>query len=516
MGGGLLQLVAYGAQDVYLTGNPQITFWKVSYRRYTNFSMELIEQSISGSSTLTANQTKGTVTISRNGDLVSQVYVYSATDGITNGSQIVQDVEIDIGGQRIDKHFNEWMLLWNELTTPASKAAGLKSLVGDMGSSGTTGISNVWIPLTFWFCRNPGLALPLIALQYHEVKLLFTFGTGAGGQVGANAVVQVFCNYVFLDTDERRRMAQNPHEYLIDQVQTQTGSTTQSLQLNFNHPVKELIFTNAPNSAFTGSVKCNLKLNGQDRFAQQTCEYFQVLQPLEYHTTVPLTNLPSIVASQTYFNTELMLASATGEAFGTTSNVTEVSTTKCRIMKIDGTQLAAGFTGATTAILFKGTDATIHNLSPTTLVAGTKVIVTTTGTRRNNTTVATVLSSSVGNSAANVINGITSAAFAGSYILVLDNTIASDGTDTAANIVITSIKRLDSKGGYTSQFNNTVNVYSFSIRPEEHQPSGTCNFSRIDSATLNFTTSVAIANVYAVNYNVLRIMSGMGGLAYSN
>jgi hypothetical protein len=501
MGGGLLQLVAYGAQDVYLTGNPQITFWKVSYRRYTNFSMELIEQSISGSSTIGANQTKGTVTISRNGDLVGQIYVYSSTAGITQGSQIIQEVEIDIGGQRIDKHFNEWMLLWNELTTAESKAIGLKSLIGDMGSSGTTGTSNVWIPLTFWFCRNPGLALPLIALQYHEVKILFTFGTTA--LVGVAASVQVFCNYVFLDTDERRRMAQNPHEYLIDQVQTQTGSSTSSLQLNFNHPVKELIFTDAPGSAFTSAVKCNLKLNGQDRFSQQTSEYFQLLQPLEYHTAVPKQNLPvvsqlSTLDRQTQYGAFTNSVVMTGDDAATDSRLFITATGAGSVFGFAnpnpplatewtaGTQIAIVCTVSAAAPGANGTAGRTYfsTLLSNGTVAGNQLTV--------NLTIPTT-------------NDSTPLA-----LLTVDDAVA-DGS-----FVVFKVTNANSAQARTSKMINNINVYSFSIRPEEHQPSGTCNFSRIDSATLNFTSSVAIVNVYAVNYNVLRIMSGMGGLAYSN
>ena len=159
-----MQLVAYGAQDIYLTGNPQITFFKVVYRRHTNFSMETIEQTINGTSTLTTSATTGTVTISRNGDLVSKVYVTTVT-GVTNGSELVNEVEVEIGGQRIDRHYKEWNDIWNELTTPASKSDGFKCMtnaVGTGSSDSGTGPGMTQIPLNFWFCRNPGLALPLI------------------------------------------------------------------------------------------------------------------------------------------------------------------------------------------------------------------------------------------------------------------------------------------------------------------------------------------------------------------
>jgi hypothetical protein len=179
MGGGLMQLVAYGAQDIYLTGNPQITFFKVVYRRHTNFSMETIQQTISGTP---SDGGSSTVTISRNGDLVSKVYVTNDSVNINNGSALLEEVELEIGGQRIDRQYREWMNIWTELSTPASKASGFKTMVGDHGSTGGNhSVNNIFLPLHFWFCHNPGLALPLIALQYHEVKLKITWGTSGTG-----------------------------------------------------------------------------------------------------------------------------------------------------------------------------------------------------------------------------------------------------------------------------------------------------------------------------------------------
>jgi len=239
MGGGLMQLVAYGAQDIYLTGNPQITFFKVVYRRHTNFSMEAIQQTISGSSSVGASTSSGTVVISRNGDLVYKVYVTSSTAGILDGDAIISDVDLEIGGQLIDRHYQEWNQVWEELSTPASKSHALKAMKSCVHSahhaSGDTyaqmGPGMVQVPLNFWFCRNPGLALPLIALQYHEVKLKFNWGTSASTSVGVAAVCKVYCDYIYLDTDERRRFAQVSHEYLIEQVQKQSASAKKNNRL---------------------------------------------------------------------------------------------------------------------------------------------------------------------------------------------------------------------------------------------------------------------------------------------
>ena len=376
-----MQLVAYGAQDIYLTGNPQITFFKVVYRRHTNFAVESIEQTINGS---VGTGSKVSVTIARNGDLLSRVYVqltgnYTAKVGNTDatGSQgfnCIDYAEVEVGGQVIDKHYGAWMKIWCDLTHAVDK----KTMLNDMlcnasGCDCGTSKGKTYIPLQFWFCRNPGLALPLIALQYHEVKLNIKFCTLATG-----AAAEVWCDYIFLDTDERRRFAQVSHEYLIEQVQYNNGVAmpaggTQT-ELRFNHPVKELIWQSVGSSQGCDCGKTGLddvcsallQLNGHDRFRKRDGDYFSTVQRYEHHS----------------------------------------------------------------------------------------------GAR----------------------------------------------TSAATNNCVDS---------------GEIYMYSFALKPEEHQPSGTCNFSRIDNAVLNVerlkTGPVAgVLDVYAVNYNVLRIMSGMGGLAYSN
>ncbi len=384
MGGGLMQLVAYGAQDIYLTGNPQITFFKVVYRRHTNFSMEAIEQTMNGNQTTSG---KSTVTISRNGDLIGRVYLQNVVTGahavttIENGGYNILDyVELEIGGQRIDKHYGHWMEVWSELTEPNTTGQpALTTQLGDASvtatdtidhtgtlfqrmsgcggvTAGTTVSATYHVPLQFWFCRNPGLALPLIALQYHEVKLVIAF---SAAKHATQQSVTVWCDYIYLDTDERRRFAQQSHEYLIEQVQhSSLSGTATSKDLNFNHPVKELVMTGARNAGtYTPAALAStyqLKLNGHDRFAARNFTYFTRAQVWAHHS---------------------------------------------------------GFGGVSTK--------------------------------------------------------------------------------------------------------DSIGVYSFALKPEEHQPSGTCNFSRIDNAQIVQGTGAAI-EVYAVNYNVLRIMSGMGGLAYSN
>ena len=300
MGGGLMQLVAYGAQDVYLTGNPQITFWKVTYRRYTNFAIESIEQTFNGQAdfgrrvqcvispeTVTlAYRTYLQVTLPEINQLMGLGnYTTGQNTGVYArwldypGEQLIAQVEVEIGGQRIDRQYGDWMHIWNQLTMTAEQQRGYFKMIGnttqltfitDPSFSDVDGPcdslaprqvcaprnalpeTTLYIPLQFWFCTNPGLALPLIALQYHEVKInldirpideclwaVTTLNCNSSPYYWSSWTIQLldvlfllplpttnlwlllllYVDYVFLDTDERRRMAQNPHEYLITQLQ---------------------------------------------------------------------------------------------------------------------------------------------------------------------------------------------------------------------------------------------------------------------------------------------------------
>jgi hypothetical protein len=433
MGGGLVQLAAYGSQDVYLTTNPQITYFKSVYQRSTNFAMESILQLVDGNINFGGNTT---VIVPRNGDLLGDIVIqvglpdpsgfvinpgqYDTFGWIQGvGNYLIKYVSVEIGAQQIDEHYGQWLDIWSQLSLPSSQIDGFGQMVGKNFNANAsqpydTSIapgSRLFIPLQFWFCRNPGLAIPIIALQYHEIRLKITFEKfqrlvvavkdGNYQQITfTNSIpqfssFQIFNTYYFLDTTERRKFAQNPHEYLIEQVQAQSGNV-QSLtneniiRLNLNHPTKELIWvfnrngtfaqdndftigTNAiPNGTpaqFAPMYNFKLMVNGTNRFKERPGEYFRLVQTYHHHTRIP---------------------------------------------------------------------------------------------------------------------------------------------------------------------NNYIYVYSFALRPEEHQPSGTCNFSRIDTAQLDFFlrnnvipgnadgppqqnyTELPKYTIYAPCYNILRIMGGMGGLSFAN
>ena len=506
MGGGLMQLVAYGAQDVYLTGNPQITFWKVTYRRYTNFAMESIEQTFNGQADFGR---RVTCTISRNGDLAYRTYLQVTLPQIDQnmnasgavharwldfpGHQLVSQVEVEIGGQRIDRQYGDWMHIWCQLTLSAEQQRGYFKMVGNTtqltyltdpsfadvnGPCGGNAPVNVcaprnalpettlYVPLQFWYCRNPGLALPLIALQYHEVKInldlrpideclwaMKDLVSTSGNQQVTTAYNQslvaasLYVDYIFLDTDERRRMAQNPHEYLIEQLQftgdESVGSSSNKIKLNFNHPCKELVWVVQPDAnvdycaAYTGG-ELLYKVYGA--------------QPFNYSDAVDA--LPTSLHS---------FQKASDAASTIQGDVFE-----------DHTQ-GGGNTAATDAATFVLGEAALdmHCWGENPVVVAK---------------------------------------------------LQLNGQDRFSEREGTYFGDVQPFQHHTRAPDAGINVYSFALRPEEHQPSGSCNFSRIDNATLQLVlsnatvsgTNTAKVRVYATNYNVLRVMSGMGGLAYSN
>jgi len=495
-----MQLVAYGAQDIYLTGNPQITFFKVVYRRHTNFAVESIEQTFNGSPDFGK---RTTATISRNGDLVQQMYLEvslpqacaSESGGVWTygiGNALIYKAEIEIGGQLIDRHYGEWMDIWTELSTPEGKRAGYDDMVGNATSAvdqkgavpADSAADKLYVPLQFWFNRNPGLALPLIALQYHEVKLnlelrnvgdLVNGASVSGSPSLTSGGCRLYVDYVYLDTDERRRFAQVSHEYLIEQVQftgdetVQDGTTSKNFTLNFNHPCKELVWvhvtsTHATTNTTTGNRWLNfgyttggnvtnddtfatgkLQLNGHDRFTARDASYFRKVQNYEHHTRVPRT--PAVTA---------------------------------------------GGLGAT---------ATSNTVTP-------NVVATVSGGSAHNNPNISVLDNGAGDTQGLLVGGETVKNGSGKPYATLT---ASSITPTIT--IATQLTLNQNLAQY-------IYTYSFALSPEEHQPSGTCNFSRIDNAVLQLdytgVTNAKNLKVFAVNYNVLRIMSGMGGLAYSN
>ena len=463
MAGGLMQLVAYGAQDVYLTGNPKVTFFQAVYKRHTNFAMEMIQQTVNGSP---ASGGRVSVTVARNGDLIGEMYIQlqsnivsvvsggstTVADSCWLAERAIADIELTIGGQRIDKHYQRWWRLWSELYLTEAKKANYGKMTSNplgqayvaSGNNGST-TGEVWLPLIFFFNRNPGLYLPLIALQYHEVRLDFDLSNEY--TTCFTTTMNVWGNYVYLDTEERRRFAQKGHEYLIEQVQ-HTGTDTLNLpavavsgsgaqiRLSYNHPVKELVW------ALTTGVAAG-------------SAYGKTLWDMSSNAAnTGLVQLSTDMSSATAFGVLASNAFATSLTYGTGAPMLVSGSQKTTLTE-DGTPSGA----------------VVREVGP---LASFRVILNGQDRFKDQS---------------------------GKYFNQVEPFMHHSGTPYPG-----------------------IYSYSFALKPEEHQPTGTCNFSRIDNAQVDVRVKQGIIpgnggsnlDMYAVNYNVLRIQSGMGGLAFSN
>lgn len=463
-----MQLVAYGAQDIYLTGNPQITFWKNLYRRHTHFSVESIEATFTGSPDFGK---RVNCIISRMGDLAHKMYVRiklpsvrMSSSAVTNepcefrwldylGEVLMKSVDIEIGGQRIDRHYSEWLHIFNELNLPIGLRDGYNKMVGHVpelnelksvvgGATMDVPEYTMWVPLQFWFNRNPGLALPLIALQYHEVRCTIDFReknecfwwNGKGSLDMGSLDASLFIDYVFLDTDERKKFAQAAHEYLFEQLQY-TGEEAlagggSKVKLNLNHPVKELVWVIQRDDYFNRGVKItHPTLSTQ----VDTIDYYKGSQHFNFTTDWDDTH-----ADNVYFTSNIDLVPSTVPVESARlRNANMVRTVRKNPLRTFGMKL-------------NGHDRLSER--------------------------------------------------EGSYFDLVQPYQCHDNVPSQPGI----------------------NVFSFALRPADQQPSGTCNFSRIDNSTLDVKVQYPTNNldskikIFAVNYNVLRVMSGMGGTAYSN
>ena len=418
MTGGNIELAAHGVQDIYLTSNPQMTFFISVYKRHTNFSIESIEQYFTGD----FDYGKQIYCIpNRVGDLLKDVKLKIVLPKLkrnTNdenfkiswvnslGNAIINYIDLEIGNQLIDRQYGQWMEIWSELFLNVEKKRAYRRMINKDYKYNVVCEENgedeiiLYIPLFFWFQKNPGLAIPLIALQHHEVRFilnlrkfdeLFISSTGSfyndlnpdDFKIKSGSLI---CDYVFLDTKERKLFAKSEHQYLIEQVQLNvlaldTNLSSNIIDLDFNHPIKELIWItqfpkflrgvpnggkelfNFTNQSYLSNKKtkpiyktAKIQLEGTDRVKSMDPKYFNLVQLYDYHTSNPL--------------------------------------------------------------------------------------------------------------------------------------------------------------------DKYINVFSFALHPELHQPTGTCNFSKIDNATLNLELKDNLDDlfiyIYAINYNILKIKKGMAGLVYLN
>lgn len=360
MPGAELQLAAYGKQDLNLTGNPQITFFVAVYKRYSNFAIENIEEVFIGEPVFGG---KSYVKLGRYGDLINRMYLDITLPSLNPnndpdfaiswvnsiGHALIKKVEIEIGGEIIDTHYGMWMEIWDDLTIPSEKKFGYYDMIGKHEYFNVTVQQNelrLRIPFKFWFCTNVGLSIPNVALQNSDIRLILTFAnfdelwvSSTGNltplepcikdckQCGKVCTIKehfgiikasLFVDYIYLDEPERKWFVNKVHHYLIEQVQKNVisinlTSINNVIQLEFNHPVKELIWVirdcffsenvkGGGNETFNFSNKpyyldvqpedpmeeAILWFEGNYRFwPPRQAKYFREVQPYKRHSNIP-------------------------------------------------------------------------------------------------------------------------------------------------------------------------------------------------------------------------------------
>lgn len=500
---------------------------KCVYRRHTNFASEAIEQTFTGTPSFGG---RPTIQLTRNADVVTKMYLRATVGAGVSASKwawvsslghaLIDNYYLEIGGTQIDKQYGDWLNIWYELTHKVGQERGYARMVGNVPANTDLALSHdeytLNVPLQFFNCRHDGLGIPLIALQYHEVRITFEFnqlqyltvsqygsGSALSWETKPTLDASLWVDYIYLDQEERKRFAQATHEYLIEQVQFPSTESINSVntrtRLSFNHPCKFLAwvvrlgrYTSGNRFlAYNATDAAACRLEATKRFILGWCAH----------------SSNTITVSNDYV-----------EGNGDLS-----------------TEYAAYFTAAKAIVV----DVTVWSVDNVTITGELLPIEVASLTADLFETNASASRNSVTDSEGNVENDIVVYMY-DNYGLQLDR---SENPVQSGLLQLNGHDRFDARDGdyfnYVQPyqcFSNTpsdgVNVYSFALTPEEHQPSGTCNFSRIDNATLALTlgragenasvfknaylSSDSDLNIYAFNYNVLRVMSGMAGLAYSN
>lgn len=469
MGGGLMELIARGVQDIFLIGNPHITFFKAVYRRHTNFSIEPILQTLNGETNF---DKKVVAKIARSGDLLSSLLLeidiplIEATGDApiswvnSLGHALIEYVEFQIGGQTIDKHYGEWLEIWSELTMDESYQNGYGNMISKYDSFTTvTGPLTLYVPLQFWFCRNIGLALPLIALQYHEVEViikfrkfseLWTFGPNSyytASKSGTTVTVSDGPEFTSVDIGKKLYWADGTTDIiseLVDgtpsQVVTEVSSTmgSQSVYSKYNDTPSE---TYSITDARLYADYIFLDTYERKKFATNRHEY--LIEQLQYNGSVSYSE-------------------------GQTKSTVDLESFNLPVKELIWVSQLDKY--AESNDIFNFSD-TVDPLQ-----------------------------------------------------------IKSDPIDTATLFFNGLERTTERKGGYyrlvqpyqkhTRIPKSHIYVYSFAMKPEQHQPTGAANFSKIDNKDIRITFKTGLGNsiirVYAVNYNILRILKGMGGLSFQS
>ena len=476
MTGGLLELVAKGSQDIFLTGNPSVTFFRSVYKKHTNFSMESVQQTFEGTYDFGQNLS---CTISRSGDLLYGVVIeidLPKINGLLTGTTIpwidsighfiINEVYIEIGGQIIDKQYGEWMEIWNELTLNEEHKDGYNTMIGRNITINEE--KTLIIPLQFWFCKNIGLALPLIALQYHEVKI----------HIKLNDFDKLWKKEIF--------------------------------KFNATRATNGLVTLSSSSENFSDIDESTERYTGMSVIWSDTMEE-NIIQSVDVSTNPDQLQLVGTHTAKTA--TDLYIIKNIPDKTYTLNDIRIY----CDYIYLD-TAERKHFAQIKQEILIEQ----VQYNGVDDYTKGTEALKVTLDF--NHPCKELIWINQINNTEKfNQLNNFSDRIDAGANDL--DNSIKKailhlNGTERFGERTADYFRLLIPYQRHTRTPGKHIYVYSFSLNPEQNQPSGTCNFSRIDNSELHLslksTLSSSRVRVYATNYNILRIINGMGGLAYSN
>ena len=483
MTGGLLELVAKGSQDIFLTGNPSVTFFRSVYKKHTNFSMESVQQTLVGNydfgETLYCN-------ISRSGDLLFGIVLEFdipkmtglATSKTQNwidsiGHYIIEEVYIEVGGQIIDRQYGEWMDIWNELTMSSEHLDGYSTMIGK-NKSGISDARTLIVPLQFWFCKNIGLALPLIALQYHEVKIFIKIANfdklwrksvkRYNVSRSTSGLITLNINEYSTDTDD------------FSSIDT-AGERYDNMSIIWENDEEENIIQ----SVDVGADPDKLQLKTGTYTAKTKENMYIILNKPD--KTYSLTDV-RMYCDYIYLDT------AERKYFAQTEHSYLIEQTQYNGVNdyqkdTKSIKIPLEFNHPCKELIW------VNKLN----------IVESMNQHNNFSDKVSVETDTSDNS-------------------LVDALLYLNGKERFNKRKADYFRLLVPLQRHTRVPSSYIYVYSFALNPEQNQPSGTCNFSRLDNSELVVTMKDGLLTskikVYATNYNILRIINGMGGLAYSN
>lgn len=502
MTGGIIQLVAYGNQDIFLTSDPQITFFKVVYRRHTNFSIEVIPRTFINNPQF---GTKVSCILSRDGDLVRKVYVVlelpkigpfldtnQELDPITKfawvrkiGFAIINTVQIEIGDELIDEQYGDWLNIWYELTVPFKQ--NIDKMIGNVEklTSYTNGKDPylLFIPLQFWFNRITGLALPIVSLQYNHIRF----------NLQLNELSKCYTlaptNYINIDSALVNFI---PFEYIS---QTINSVTSYAQYIQYDILEKKLYYTRVSPQPFV-SAPSNTAQSNQFILTGLTSNFVTLptIGSTERFYSNPLINFNNVLIPNSYLLIEYIFLD---------------DEERIRFAQARHEYLVEQ--------LFNTVQETINGLQKSYKVGFTqpcKELIWVTQMTTN------ITNNDTFNYTSNVIRNFDGSLMNGP--IVLNESILFNGLERITFRDSAYFTQLQPYQYHVNNAKEGIHVYSFGIHPTKHQPSGTANFSRIDNVSIKInviptitTTNTAKIRIYGVMYNILRIANGVSGLVFA-